>query len=265
MPAPPLSPWHDFLGSIERQKGAAFINRVVNDPGVDPWVRGYLLGRMDYSAMLDDPDKIFLGGQHGVMAFHRRMPGLFECHIAVLPAGRGAWTLDFVGGCLHWLFSRTDAMEVMARIPKGNLRVRALARRLRWVYEFTNPRGWVMALDEVPADIFSMHVQGWIRNARGLRERGAWFHEKLDEELARFGAKSEKPWINPSSYRHVGAALEMIMAGQPHKGVILLNRWGLLSDFAPAAVVSTDPISIDLGVGTAIFRPDSFWLATCNL
>lgn len=249
--------------AIERRFDAAFINRVANDPSVDRWVRGYLTGEIDFSEAVADQRNILLVGEHGGMLFHAHQPGLFECHTLVLPSGRGRWTLGLVEACLHWVFTRTDAIEVMTRVPKGNVRARALVQAIHGVYEFTNKTGWVMDLDTVPADIFSMHVQAWIRDAPGLPERGAWFHAKLEKELARFG-KGFQRW-DASGDRHIGAAIEMILGGQPHKGVIFFNRFAALGGYAPASVISTDPVSIDIQTGILIASADDFWLASCNV
>jgi hypothetical protein len=63
---------------------------------------------------------------------------------------------------------------IMTRVPKGNLGALALVRAIKGVYEFTNPRGWVMDGDPVPAEIYSMQAQNWIRDADGLRPPFSW-------------------------------------------------------------------------------------------
>ena len=258
----PLSPVHAMLATVERRFDAEFVNRVANHPDVDRWVRGYLIGKLDFSAAAADPRNVFLTGEHGAMIFQRHQPGLYEAHTMVLPEGRGRWTLRFVRACLFWMFTRTDAMEIMTRVPRGNLASLALVRAIHGVYEFTNRRGWVIDGDPVPAEIYSMHVQSWIRDADGLRERGRWFHAKIETELARFG----KAEINPpddARDRNVGAVVEMIFGGQPHKGLIFYNRFAALNDLAPATLIGMKPLSIDAGFGTIIVRDNDFWLASC--
>ena len=153
-------------------------------------------------------------------------------------------------------------MEIMTRVPKGNLGALALVRAIKGVYEFTNPRGWVMDGDPVPAEIYSMQVQNWIRDADGLRERGEWFHVKLQQELARFG-KAEATYPPDSARdRQIGAACEMIMGGQPHKGVIFYNKFATLNDLPLASLIGLNPISIDVGFGVLIMRENDFWMAS---
>lgn len=260
-----LSATHRMLAHIERQQDAHFVNRIANDSSVDRHIRGYIQGRIDLTELMAKPGTIVLAGEHGAMVFHPHQPGFYECHTAVLPPGRGRWTLDFVRACLFWIFSRTDAIEIVTKVPKGNLPARALVKAIGGVYEFTNPQGWVMDLDPVPADIYSMHVQSWIRDAEGLRERGGWFHAKLESEYARFG-KTEKPHPDdPTHDRFVGAACEMILGGQPQKGVIFYNRWAVMAGYEPIQIVGFTPLTIDIRDAMLVVRADDFWMVSCNI
>ncbi len=255
-----LSPTHSMLAQIERKHDAIFVNAVANHPDVAPFVRGYLLGKMDFGEAVKDPNTVFLAGEHGVMIFHQHQPGLWECHTMVKPSGRGFWTLKFVRACLFWVFTKTNAIEIMTRVPKGNIPALALVRAIKGVYEFMNRRGWVMDNDLIPAEIYSMHVQNWIRDADGLRERGAWFHARLEKEMARFGSKPEHQ-SDPEQNRHVGAACEMIFGGQPHKGVVFYNRYAAMNDLTQASLIGVSPVSVDIGIGVLVMRDGDFWLA----
>ena len=263
MNVPSYQPPKDRV-TVERQFDAHFVNRVANHPEVAPFVRGYLLGKMNFAEAVADQNNVFLVGEHGAMIFHRHQPGLYECHTMTLPQGRGHWTLRFVQSCLFWIFTHTEAVEIMTRVPKGNLPALALVRAIKGVYEFTNRRGWVMDNDPVPAEIYSMHVQNWIRDADGLRERGEWFHAKLKQELSKFGQVADQLAPDPQQDRHVGAACEMIFGGQPHKGVVFFNRFAAMNDLQPATLVSVNPTSVDIGLGVVIMRENDFWLASMS-
>ncbi len=259
-----ISATHEMLAKIERRFDAIFINRIANHPEVAPFVRGYLLGKMDFAEAVTDRNNMFLTSEHGAMIFNCLQPGLFEAHTMVLPQGRGLWTLRFVRACLFWMFTRTNAMEIMTRVPKGNVPAMALVRSIKGVYEFTNRRGWVMDNDPVPADIYSMHAQSWIRDAEGLRERGEWFHAKLTMELSRLGSVASAGQSVAMRDRHIGAACEMVFGGQPHKGIIFYNRFAAMNDLHPASLIGINPISIDLGFGVIVMRDNDFWLASCE-
>ncbi len=155
-------------------------------------------------------------------------------------------------------------MEIMTRVPKGNIPALALVRSINGVYEFTNRHGWVMDNDPVPAEIYSMHAQNWIRDADGLRERGEWFHAKIENELARFRPAEKVVPSDPMRDRHIGAACEMIFGGQPHKGIIFFNRFAAMNDVPCATLISLNPVSIDIGFGVLIMRDDDFWMASCE-
>ena len=55
-----LSPVHAMLGQIERRRDAIQLNRIVNDPSVYRWVRGYMTGRMDLTNVVTNPNNILL-------------------------------------------------------------------------------------------------------------------------------------------------------------------------------------------------------------
>ena len=64
---------------------------------------------------------------------------------------RGEWALACVQACLHFLFTRTEAIEIMTRCPHGNLAAKALARAIHGSFEFTNSAGWVKGGKPIPA------------------------------------------------------------------------------------------------------------------
>lgn len=246
-------------------RNADFINRLLNDPSIKPAVRGRERGELDLSAAVPSERVVALEGRHGAMLFHHRQPGLFEMHTMVLPEGRGDWTIAFVRGCLRWMFARTEAIELFSRVPRGNLAALALVRNFHLVYEFSNPRGWFVDDSPVPAAIYTIHVDAWVRSADGLQERGRWFHDKLKSELARFG-KSEAAHPDDEVHdRYVGAACEMAMAGQPLKAVAFYNRFAAMADYRPIRIVDLSPLTVDVGTGWLIFRDGDFFMASCMI
>src|SRR5690348_6364974 len=116
-PNEPLSPLHDMLGKIRREKHASNLNRLLNHPEVYPWVRGQAEGPLDLTGAVIDPRNYLLMGQHGGLLFQCHSPGIYEVHSQCYPEGREAWMIQFVRGCLHWMFCRTDAVEILTRCP----------------------------------------------------------------------------------------------------------------------------------------------------
>jgi hypothetical protein len=231
---------------IERIYDPAVVNAVVNDPTVKPWVAGGIEGDLDVSPVLADPRNIALFGRHGGVIFTWVQPCVYEAHTQVLPQGRGAWALQMVHATASWLFAGTDALEVLTRVPHGNRGARALVQAVQGVFEFTNPLGFVLDGELVPADIYSLTIQTWMRTAPGLVERGHWFHDAVEREFDRLGVKRVEHSDDDVHQRYAGAAVEMALAGQFHKSVALYNRWAAFAGYPGARVLSLDPPQIDI-------------------
>lgn len=243
-----LSDLHAMLASIERQTDARQLNAIVNHPAVLPWVgMGAGQERLDLSEAIQSPDVVCLLGVYGGVTFHRLQPGLWEAHTHMLLEGRGQWALACVQACLHYLFTRSEAVEIMTRCPKGNLAATALAKAIHGVFEFTNPAGWIKDGKPISADIYRLTIQDWIRTAPGLVERGQWFHERLDAEMARLNMEAPRHPDDSEHDRQVGLACEMAMAGLPLKGAVFYNRYAVMGGYLPMVVMATDPVEIDIG------------------
>lgn len=247
---------------IRRHFTADSLNIVVNDPSVYPWVRGRMTGYLDLTPVIRDRNNILLMGEHGGMLFTQHQPGLYEIHTQVLPAGRGQWTIDMATACLQWMFTRTDAMELVSRVPKGNLGARALVRRMHGGFEFRRDNGWTFNDQVVPADIYSWKVQDWMRWAPGMISRGEWFHKRLEKEYKKLNRRIPQHPDDDIHDQFVGAALEMVFAGNPHKGVILYNRWAVMAGYAPIKMVTDSPLVLDIADALLMFREDDFWVMT---
>jgi hypothetical protein len=230
-----------MMGMLELQRDAKRLNEIVNHPEVYPWVRGMQKGPLDLTQAFEHSGNVCLLGKYGGIFFHQILPAIYEAHTQILPEGRGAWALDCVRACLLWLFTRTDAMEVMTRCPKGNIAAKALTKAIGGTFQFHNPAGWSKDDKPIPADIYSMTAQDWMRRGHGLVERGQWFHQ-------RFAELTDKPYQDDETGdRYAGIAYEMIIGGQPIKAMALYNRFAFLSGYWPLHVLSLDPMRIDVG------------------
>jgi RimJ/RimL family protein N-acetyltransferase len=247
--------------AIERHHDAAHINAIVNHPDVYEYVKGPAEGPLDFApVMASAAGEHFyvLMGEHGGQVYERIQPGLFEVHSHFLKAGRGDYALQVTKQTLHWMFTRTEAVECMTRCPVGNPAAKALARAIGGHFEFQNPRGWMLGGKVVPADIYALRIQDWIRSAPGLVERGQWFHDRLEAELARHGA-SELAHPDDSEHdRHVGAAVEMFFGGQPLKGQVFYNRFASLGGYQRIAITSLDPLTVDIGNAALVMQGGDF-------
>jgi hypothetical protein len=246
---------------IERVFDGERINRIVNDPSVYPWVRGVCEGPLDLGPLLSDKRHVCLLGELGGCLFIQQSPGIFEVHTQFLPEGRGEKAIQTVREALHWMFTRTDAVEIWTRCPKGNLGARVLARVIGGREEMTVARGWVQDGKVIPATIFSLTVQEWMKTAPGLIEIGQWYHAKLEEEYRLAGYSEPQHEDDENHDRYVGAAVEMIRGGQPHKGEIFYNRFALMAGYEPLKIVNTDPVTIDIRDATLEMHGKNFFVS----
>lgn len=247
---------------VERQTDAKRLNEIANHPSVYPWVHGSIVGELDLSDVVSRPGNIVLLGEHGGIVFHAMQLGLFEAHTLVLPEGRGAWTERAVWDCLHWMFTRSNAVEILTRIPKGNYAARALVKQIKGEFAWRAERGWVMDHEIIPADIFSMTLQHWLTVAPGLEKAGEWFHGRLEEEFERLGHTEPQHEDDATHDRYVGATVEMIRGGQIDKAIITYNRWAAVSGYNPVSVVSTSPLTLNIGNALVMPRGEDIHVPT---
>lgn len=261
-PTPPLSDLHATLAKITVARDAHDLNRLVNDESVYPEVAGWHKGRIDLTPIVANPANLCLTAEDVAAVFTPLQPGLYEAHTMARERGRGRWMLDFVKAALHILFTRTDAVEVITRCPRGNLAARALARAVGGHKIFTAKNGWVRGGDPVDADVFNLTIQEWMRSAPGLVERGRWFHGRLEAELARLGAAGLAQGDDADRDRAIGLACEMMMGGQPGKAIVFYHRVARLAGYGPIRVVTRSPLAIDIGTAVLVIRGDDFWVMT---
>ena len=145
--------------AISRHTDAAHINAILNHPEVYPFVRGSVEGPLDLSPMIESDDVYALFGEHGGQVYHRLQPGLFVAHSQFTPPGRGEYALAVTRATLHWMFTHTEALEVMTLCPSGNPAAKALAKAIGGQFQWTNPTGWVMDGKPVAAEIWALTLQ----------------------------------------------------------------------------------------------------------
>ena len=249
---------------IKQHKTAHSLNEVVNEPSVYHWVHGNQVGYLDLSPVVLNPYNYLLMGEHGGVLFVQHMPGIYEAHTQVLPAGRGKWTLDMVNEALKYMFTKTDALEIMTKVPKGNLGARALVRAIHGSFEFRRENGWVVDGKPIYADIFALSVQNWIKTAPNLTEKGRWFHNKLEAEFAKVGRVDPQHPDDDVHDRYVGAAAEMILGGQTGKAIVFYNRWASMAGYAPIKVVTEHPLVLDISNALLVMRNKDFWVMQCQ-
>lgn len=249
---------------IERLTTATRVNEVVNHEEVYPWVHGTVVGPLDLTPVVQDPRNVVLWGEQGGAVFIGLQPSIYEIHVQVLPNGRGRWALEMTQAVLRWMFTKTDAMEIVTRVPKGNIGAKVLAHKVGFTKEFDRPDGWVMDHKSVPVGVWSLQLQKWMATAPGLDKAGQKFHDMLVVEYGKMGKVESLHPEDPNHDRYVGAAVEMIHGGQPFKAMVFYNRWAKLSGYQEISLLKTEPVIIDIAESILMFKNDEIRVVACQ-
>jgi hypothetical protein len=253
---------------VKRDYSPSKINEISNRPDIYPWVHGNLEGPLDFTGFVEEKSPhVNLMGEHGGCIFSKCPVGygLYEGHVHIAPKGRGRWALTAVKECIYYMFTSTDAVEIWCRCPAGNIAVHALVRALKrdigGSKEFRAVNGWIQDRKHIPADIYSIQIQDWMRSAKGLVEWGRWFQGQINEEFRRLGKQELQHEEDETHNRYVGAAVEMIRNGQAVKGVVFYNRWAAMAAYQPIHLVSNDPITLNVGEATLELHGKNFFVS----
>ena len=239
---------------IWRERSAERINMVLNHPVVRPYVADMGEGKIDISHLVANESNVLLMGEHGGCLCFCPQPGIYEVHTQVLPSGRGAWALDFVRAGASWMFTHTDAYEIMTRVSHGHVAAKALTLAAGMKYEFTRDDGPSFKGKNPPCDIYSYRIQDWVQHASGLVEKGQYLHERIQSEAVRLGVTTELHADDENHNRYAGAALEMAMAGKLRKAVLFYNRWAFAARHPLIGLVSETPPVIRFDIGLMTIR-----------
>ena len=236
-----------------------FANAVLNHPAVRADVADAADGLMDVSPCIGSDNHLILGGEHGIFVVARLFVGMWECHTAILPSGRGEWALAFAQEGARYMFTATDCAEILTRVPQGHVAAAALTRAIGFRHQFTTPPECLFRGERVPCSIHSLSIQDWALRAPGMAERGAAFHDWLNVKL-----RGEPHPPDPDHNRTVGVAMDMIAAGQVAKGIMWYNRAALTARHAPISVIGVDPVQVRFDAGILTLRDGAISVEPCH-
>lgn len=242
--------------NIQQATNADHVNRIVNDPSVYPWIKGNHTEPLDLKNVVKK--HIVLESEYGCVIFVKIQPGVYEFHASVLPEGRGSWMSDGASEAFHWMFTRTDAYELLTKCPDGNLPSKMGAKRVGCTFNFRTGPIWPVDGMLVPVDIYGILIQQWVTKAPKLEEIGEWFHDTLVEEYIRLGKRIDVVEDDRVHNRFVGAAIEMIRGGLTGKALNMYNRFAVMSGYKSISMISSDPLVIDIYEAKIRIRDNSF-------
>jgi len=239
---------------IERHYDAEFLNGLLNDPEIRADVADSELGILDLSTVVANRDNILLCGKHGATLYFKLLPGIYEVHTQVRRSGRGKWAYEFVEQCANWMFTQTDAFEIVTRIPEHHAGARALATHVGMKYEARRRRECKWRGERQDVDIYSFRIQDWLSKAYVYKHVGQKFHDFLNSEAARLGVRDEAHGDDPQHNIVVGATLAMLDAGHFHKALMVYNRWALTTRHRLVHLTNTTPVTIRFDLGDLVIQ-----------
>lgn len=249
--------------TVERSFDAERFNALINHPEVRPWVADMGDGVLDLSARVADFNNVLLVGEHGATLCFKLMPGIYEVHSQFLESGRGKYALDFVRAGSRWMFTHTDAYEIITRVPQTHKAATGLTIAAGMRLEMTVPDGCQFRGERVPVDIYSFRIQDWIVKARGLEEVGRKFHDDMLAAVRKAGITAPPHDDDPLHNKYVGAALEMFQSRQAVKGADFYNRYCQMVRHVTIELLALDPPTIRFDVGIMRLVDGKLEVAPC--
>lgn len=234
---------------IRRSFDAGEINPILNDPDVYASIMVPGLERFDATSLVTDPRNVLLMAEGGGILFCQHEPGIYEVHTNFLSAHRGRAAIIASLEAYRWMFTRTDAMILLTRVPAPNKAANKFCRIVGATLEFERKSVWPTNDGNVDLNFYALRYDDWVRKTPDLMKSGQAFHDRLETERERLDHPTPIHPDEDCHNLHVGACAEMIYGGQPEKAVVLYNRWARFVGFncyKPIALVSKSPVLIDI-------------------
>jgi len=239
------------------------MNRVVNDPSVRPWVGGGDV-ELDVTPWTSNPANIVLVNEHGGFCGIKHDAGIYELHTNILPEGRGLKAVHAAREACQYLFTKTDAQEIITKVPTFNKAADRFARTFGYTERFRRTDAAVGPDGPCDVTYFAYTIDQWAAADDLLPVYGKWFHDEL--EKAKIAAGSSLP-IHDDDDAHdraVGAAIAMIRAGNASKGIWFYNRWARFAGYATIYLLSLNPVVIDVQDAIVEISSDDMEVLSCR-
>lgn len=256
--------------AVRRSFDPADINPILNHPDVYRFAATKDFGPFEISHLLADERNVLLVVEGGAILFCWHDAGIYEVHTNFLkPEGgsglaHGRNVLERSHACYRWMFTHTDCVMLLTRIPAHNRAAMRIAPSAGWIREFERNAIWP-SVDAglVAMTFYALRYDRWLRLTPDLMRAGREFHDRLSEEFSRHGHLEEQHPDEDCHDWHVGAAIEMVRGGQMAKAVLLYNRWARFAGYGLIALISESHRMIHIGNALLKFADDgSFKVVT---
>ena len=222
------------------------------------------LETIDIAPLIADQRNVLLMADHGAVLCCWLAVGTYEVHTNFVKANRnysgpGTYVLNASRAAYRWMFTNTDCVTLLTRIPANNRAATMFSPLAGWTKEFERKACWPSVSDGVVDMTFcALRYDDWVRKTPELMFSGRKFHDRITEEFERHGKRDEQHADEDCHDLHVGACAEMIYGGQLEKGVILYNRWASFAGYGQIRLVSKTPAVIDIGNALIQITGDTF-------
>ena len=223
---------------IGRTLDGAFFNEIANHPEVRPWLGGK--GALDLRQAVANPANVAMRYLGGGLIFERLADGLYEAHSMFLPERRGRYAVVTMRDALEYVFTATDCLEILTRVPDGNKAADGFARLAggREVYRLEHdPK-----MGGAAVSVRSLTLDAWRTRSAECLASGHEFHDILERAGEHDGHPEED-----AHDRAVGAAVLMMRRNNYAKAVWSYNRWAVMAGYQPVELASTSPVIISMG------------------
>lgn len=247
--------------TVTRTFSAKLFNSIANDPQVRPWLGGGS-AQLDLSGLVKNVSNFaFQLGETGGFVVCPIFGQTYEVHTLFAPGDRDhAAIVTFMHQCIEWMFCRTEAVELVCRVPEGHLGAEWLSTKGGFEC-IGKQQDWDAGKS---ARLKRLWVENWAKNSTSAAVSGREFHELL--AAAKEQADSKLP-EHPDDVVHdsvVGAALLMARHGRWLKGTNMYNHWAAIAGYAQVQVVSEAPLVVDVGDALVEIGDDGLEVLLCR-
>lgn len=254
-------PLPDLGPGIDRTMDATRLNAVANHPDVRPWLGGD--GPIDLTGLLANPANLAGVTEHGGFVAVAQGFGRYEVHSLFLPSRRAGETVQAMRAAVDYIFSASDAMELVTKVPDANRAAAGLAQLAGFLPLFTMPIPWTGG-QQVPVTCLSLSVDRWALRSAVTLQLGGWFHAAQAAAKAQAQSTLGTHDDDDTHDRMAGAAILMVRAGQPRKATDVYNRWATLAGYVPVVLLREHPIVMDLDGIVVEARGSEMEVLTCR-
>lgn len=224
---------------MRRTLNPATINRAANLPDVRPWLGVPQMGDLDFAPLVGDAANVTLANDHGGFICHRIGEGLYEVHSVFAPEGRGRLRAETARG-QAFLFTATDCVRIVTKVPACNPRAAALARLSGFAEAFSRPDSWDAPDGSRCAVSFQeLTLEAWVGVCPGLPEEGAAL-------AAMVGLEGQDDF----TLRTLGALALMLKSGTADKAAWLYGSRAAFGGLPPLSFLAVCPPVVALNGAT---------------